>query len=54
MAKDMNLTAQEIYEKEVMLSFVERIRGEIKFPSVEALTTQIQRDVEMAEKLLNR
>ena len=45
---------QEIYEKEVMLSFVERIRGEIKFPSVEALTTQIQRDVEMAEKLLNR
>lgn len=45
---------QEIYEKEVMLSFVERIRGEIKFPSVEALTTQIQRDVEIAEKLLNR
>lgn len=45
---------QEIYEKKVMLSFVERIRGEIKFPSVEALTTQIQQDVEMAEKLLNR
>jgi riboflavin kinase/FMN adenylyltransferase len=37
-------------ESEVEICFLDRIRGEIKFPSVDALREQIQRDVQRAER----
>ena len=41
-------------ETEVELHFLERLRDEIKFPSVEALKEQIGRDVQNAQKYLRR
>jgi riboflavin kinase/FMN adenylyltransferase len=37
-------------ESEVEISFLERIRDEIRFPSVEALREQIARDVKRASR----
>jgi riboflavin kinase/FMN adenylyltransferase len=41
-------------ETDVELHFLDRLRDEIKFPSVEALKEQIGRDVKKAEKYLRR
>jgi len=41
-------------ETEVELHFLDRLRDEIKFPSVEALKEQIGRDVRKAQKYLRR
>ena len=41
-------------ETEVELHFLDRLRDEIKFPSVEALKEQIGRDVQKARKYLRR
>jgi riboflavin kinase/FMN adenylyltransferase len=41
-------------ETEVEIHFLDRLRGEIKFPSVEALKEQIGRDVRKAERYLRR
>jgi riboflavin kinase/FMN adenylyltransferase len=41
-------------ETEVELHFLDRLRDEIKFPSVEALREQIGRDVKKAQKYLRR
>lgn len=41
-------------ETEVELHFLDRLRDEIKFPSVEALKAQIGRDVQRAQKYLRR
>ena len=41
-------------ETEVEIHFLERLRDEIKFPSVEALREQIGRDVQKAQKYLRR
>ncbi len=41
-------------ETEIELHFLDRLRDEIKFPSVEALRQQIERDVEKAQKYLRR
>jgi riboflavin kinase / FMN adenylyltransferase len=41
-------------ETEVEIHFLDRLRDEIKFPSVEALKEQIGRDVRKAEKYLRR
>ena len=41
-------------ETEVEVYFLDRLRDEIKFPSVEALKEQIGRDVRMAQKYLRR
>jgi len=41
-------------DTEVELHFLQRLRGEIKFPSVEALKGQIGRDVQKAQKYLER
>jgi riboflavin kinase/FMN adenylyltransferase len=37
-------------ETEVEISFLDRLRNEIKFPSVEALREQIARDVKTARR----
>jgi riboflavin kinase/FMN adenylyltransferase len=41
-------------ETEVELHFLDRLRDEIKFPSVEALKEQIGRDVRKAQRYLRR
>jgi riboflavin kinase/FMN adenylyltransferase len=41
-------------ETEVELHFLDRLRDEIKYPSVEALREQIGRDVRKAQKYLRR
>ena len=46
----LNFTA-DIYGEPVQLSFVRRIRSEMKFASVEALVTQIRQDVLRAEEI---
>ncbi len=42
----------DLYERQVMLEFVARLREERRFPSVEALIAQIQRDIARARTLL--
>ena len=39
---------QEIYGEEVGVAFIHRLRGEIRFPSAEALMAQIRQDIEQA------
>jgi riboflavin kinase/FMN adenylyltransferase len=43
---------RDIYGKDVRLEFVERLRAELKFPSVEALVERMHQDVEQARRLL--
>lgn len=43
----------DLYGQEISLSFVERLRAEKKFNSVEELITQIQLDVEKGRELLS-
>jgi riboflavin kinase/FMN adenylyltransferase len=42
----------ELYGKDVRLEFVERLRDELRFNSVEVLLEQIWKDVEMTRKIL--
>jgi len=44
---------RDIYDQDVKLSFVKRIRGEQKFSSVEALIAQMHQDVAAAKEILN-
>jgi riboflavin kinase / FMN adenylyltransferase len=46
----LNFT-DDIYGEAVQLSFVRRIRSEVKFTSVDALMTQIRQDVSRAEEI---
>jgi riboflavin kinase/FMN adenylyltransferase len=39
----------ELYEKEIELTFVEKLRDELKFPSLDTLREQISRDIREAE-----
>jgi riboflavin kinase/FMN adenylyltransferase len=43
---------EDIYGVELGVEFVERLRGMVKFDSVEALVEQMGRDVEQARDLL--
>ncbi|MCL1839289.1 MAG: riboflavin kinase, partial [Propionibacteriaceae bacterium] len=42
----------ELYDAEIRVEFVERIRGQIRFNSVEELVAQMQQDVIATKKLL--
>ena len=44
----------ELYGRRCRLAFIERMRGEMAFPSAEALVAQIRRDAEQARSLLAR
>jgi riboflavin kinase/FMN adenylyltransferase len=44
--------ASDLYEQTVKLEFVQRLRDEMKFPSVEALIAQIESDVATVRSLL--
>lgn len=46
--------ASTVYGEKVRLFFLERLREERKFPSLEALTEQIARDIEAAREYLAR
>lgn len=46
--------SSDLYGKTLTLEFVERLRGEQKFPSIEALVTQIRQDIEKAKELLQK
>lgn len=43
---------ESLYGQPFSVEFIERIRGEIKFGSVSALKTQIERDIEAAREIL--
>jgi riboflavin kinase/FMN adenylyltransferase len=43
---------QDIYNEEIEVTFVEKLRDEKKFPSLDALTEQIKKDVEKARQVL--
>lgn len=45
---------EEIYGQEMEITFVERIRDEQKFPSLEALKTQIAEDIRCAGRVFER
>lgn len=44
---------QDIYGREIALSFVERLRDEQKFSGIQALVEQIQRDIARAREILS-
>ncbi len=44
---------RELYGEKVKLTFIQRLRDEIKFPSVEALIEQIHRDIRQTRNLLS-
>jgi riboflavin kinase / FMN adenylyltransferase len=46
--------SEDVYGEKVRLFFIERLREERKFPSVEALTVQIGRDIEATREYLGR
>jgi riboflavin kinase/FMN adenylyltransferase len=46
--------AEDIYEEAVRLSFVRRLRGEMKFASVDDLSAQIRQDVAGAEGIFRQ
>ncbi|MCX5745355.1 MAG: bifunctional riboflavin kinase/FAD synthetase [Proteobacteria bacterium] len=49
---DWPFGAEEIYDRRVRTTFVERLRGESKFDSVDALLVQIRQDIEQARRVL--
>ena len=42
----------DIYDREIRLEFVQRLRDEIKYPNAEALQRQIYMDIEQTKKIL--
>ncbi len=44
----------DLYDQAVKVRFVEHLRGEVRFESVEALVEQIQRDVEATRRISSR
>jgi len=44
--------SQDIYDETVTLEFVQRLRDELKYDSVEALIEQIGKDVEQTRQIL--
>ncbi|MBI5118098.1 bifunctional riboflavin kinase/FAD synthetase [Candidatus Poribacteria bacterium] len=42
----------DIYDREIEITFVEKLRDEKKFPSLDALAEQIKKDVEQARSIL--
>ncbi len=44
----------DLYGREITVSLLRRLRGEIKFDGIDALTAQIRRDAEVAEIIFNK
>ena len=45
--------SEDLYGQELLVSFVERLREEQRFESVEALVSQLQQDAVLAEQILS-
>ncbi|KPA18451.1 riboflavin biosynthesis protein RibF [Candidatus Magnetomorum sp. HK-1] len=45
--------SKELYGKNIRVNFIKRLRGEKKFSSIDALSVQIQRDIQDARKIFN-
>ncbi len=45
-------TTKDLYQSQIELKFVQKIRDDQRFPSMDALTEQISKDVEKARQLL--
>lgn len=45
---------EDIYEKNIKVNFVERLRSEIKFNNIDELSNQIQKDIERSRTLLSQ
>ncbi len=43
----------DLYEKEIKVTFVDRIRDEIKFESLDLLSAQLQKDAVVADRQLD-
>jgi riboflavin kinase/FMN adenylyltransferase len=43
---------KDIYNQKLRVNFIERLRDEIRFPSIEALSDQIKKDIEVARSIL--
>lgn len=43
---------RDIYDEEIEITFVEKLRDEKKFPSIEALSAQIKKDIQKARTIL--
>lgn len=44
---------QNIYEKNIQVNFIQRLRSEKKFNNIEELSAQIRKDIEIARNILN-
>jgi riboflavin kinase/FMN adenylyltransferase len=43
----------DLYDQDLKVEFVERLRDEIKYPSVEALVSQIHLDIKKGREILS-
>lgn len=43
---------QDIYSQKIKVNFISRLRGEVKFPDIDALSAQIKKDVKQARQIL--
>jgi riboflavin kinase/FMN adenylyltransferase len=43
----------DLYDRELRLVFIERLRDEHRFPGVDALVEQINKDIHQAEQILD-
>jgi riboflavin kinase/FMN adenylyltransferase len=46
--------SEDLYGQQLLVSFVERLREEQRFESIEALMSQLQQDAVLAEQILNQ
>ena len=44
---------KDIYGRRITVQFIEKIRDEVKFDSIDLLKSQIKNDIEEAKKILN-
>jgi riboflavin kinase/FMN adenylyltransferase len=44
--------SEDIYDETVTLEFIQRLRNELKYDTVEALIEQIRKDVEQTRQIL--
>lgn len=45
---------KDLYDKKITLQFIERLRGEKKFPDAKALAAQVEKDIQKARKILRQ
>jgi len=50
----LDFAGGDLYGKRLEIAFIERLRGEIRFPDPEVLVRQIREDIEAARRLLQR